>query len=203
MNGECCVLNKNAKSVLICFGGMALKMGLMPPFEFFNYLSGIYGDVLDLYFFRDLAQCWYHIGINGISKNIDETKEYLDKIIGMKKYNRVIMMGVSSGGYASILFGSLCGVTDVIAFKPRTTHELRMKDIRYYDLKKIINDKTRYILYGDTNVKRKNSDHHISQCERLVCKNVILKKYKGLYMKELRNDGTIKDELDMILNIID
>ena len=29
-------------------------------------------------------------------------------------------MGVSAGGYASILFGSLCNVSSVIAFIPRT-----------------------------------------------------------------------------------
>ena len=41
-------------------------------------------------------------------------------------------MGVSSGGYAAILFGSLCHITNVISFVPRTNlKEIIIVDNKY------------------------------------------------------------------------
>jgi len=79
-------------------------------------------------------------------------------------------MGVSAGGYASILFSSLCNVSSVIASVPRT--KLKPRDVihkKYGDLKLIVNNQTDYILYGDTNAKNENDNHHISQCNNLKC----------------------------------
>jgi len=46
---------------IVCFGGMALQMGGILPFEFLNYLSLHYTNC-DLLFFVDKYQCWYHKG---------------------------------------------------------------------------------------------------------------------------------------------
>ena len=114
------IIRENSENLIICFGGMGLKMGGILPFEFLNYLSKTYKKNIDLYFFIDKNQCWYHKGIDGITNNIDETVLYINSIIKKSNYKKILFMGVSSGGYASILFGSLCNVTNVIAFKPRT-----------------------------------------------------------------------------------
>ena len=196
------IVNNQSKNIIICFGGMLLKMGRILPFEFLKYLSKIYKKNTDLYFYIDKNQCWYHRGIDGITNNIDDTVVYLNNIIKQKKYKKIIFMGVSAGGYASILFGSLCNVTNVIAFIPRTTFHKKMINLKYFNLKNIINNTTTYTLYGDISVKNKNSNHHISQCENINnFKNVRIIKYYILDVKKLRNNGTIKKEIDNILNL--
>lgn len=205
------IIKKNSEILIICFGGMALKIGGILPFEFLNYLSKTYEKNTDLYFYIDKNQCWYHKGIDGITKNIDETVLYLNNIIKKSSYKKILFMGVSSGGYASILFGSLCNVNNVIAYIPKTKpspNGIGLKnqipyiiiDKRYKDLKNIINNKTKYILYGDTSIKNENDNHHISQCINLNSfNNVKIIKYNGLNMKTLRDNGIIKKNIDNIL----
>ena len=43
------IINGN-KTLIVCFGGMALQFGGILPFEFLNYLSSLYLDICDLYF---------------------------------------------------------------------------------------------------------------------------------------------------------
>lgn len=201
------IIQNNSENLIVCFGGMALKMGGILPFEFLNYLSKTYKKNVDLYFFIDKHQSWYHKGIDGITTNIDETVLYLNSIINKKNYKKIIFMGVSAGGYASILFGSLCNVSNVIAFIPRT--RLVFKNVertnnivnkKYKDLKTVINNQVEYILHGDLGQKNIYSCHHISQCRSLECfQNVKLICYKGLKMKRLRNNGTIKKNIDNII----
>jgi len=78
-------------------------------------------------------------------------------------------MGISQGGYAAILFGSLLRVTSVIAFIPQTIRIQRNNiDEKYRDLKPIINLTTAYYLYGDISITNPHSFHHISHCERIL-----------------------------------
>ena len=92
----------------------------------------------------DPKQCWYHKGIEGISNNIDETTEDLKDKINKRDYKKIIFMGVSAGGYAAILFGSLCHVTKVISFIPRRKLKAKIVDKKYEKLKNIINTDTDY-----------------------------------------------------------
>jgi hypothetical protein len=193
------IIKNNSENLIICFGGMALKMGGILPFEFLNYLSKTFQKNTDLYFYIDKNQSWYHKGIDGIANNIEDTVLYLNSIIKNSNYKKILFMGVSAGGYASILFGSLCNVSNVIAFIPRTKL-INPINKKYGDLKLIVNNQTDYILYGDTMVKDKNSDHHISQCNYLECfKNVKIIYNNELNMKLLRDNGTIKKIIDNIL----
>ncbi len=189
-----------SKILVCCFGGIALQMQGIPPFEFLNYLSTTYNDKLDLLFYIDKNQCWYHKGISGLTTNIPETVTYLDNKLERGNYQKVIFMGVSAGGYASILFGSLCKkVDEVIGFIPQV--ELNNPvDENYRNLKSIINQHTQYTLYGDINVLDKNNDHHISHCEILEdLKNVTVIRNCGVDMKVLRDNGTIKNIIDKII----
>lgn len=109
-------------------------------------------------------------------------------------------MGISAGGYASILFGSLCNVSNVISFIPRTTAENKMTDSRYFNLKDVLNSETDYVLYGDLSETDKNSNHHISQCNNLNgFRNVKIVTYPKLNIKTLRDNGTIRQQIDDIL----
>ena len=190
------ILNNN-KNLIICFGGSALQMGLIPPFEFLRYLSSVYTNKCDLYFFIDRKHCWYHKGINNITTNIDETVDYLKNII--KNYEKVIFMGTSAGGYAAILFGSLCNVSNVISFIPQTILNEPINP-KYKNLKQVINKNTQYLLYGDINITNINDLHHIRHCNNLQeYKNVNIIRNNNCNLKELRDNGYIKEKIDNII----
>jgi len=191
---------KGSKNLIICFGGMALKFGGILPFEFLNYLSSTYSNICDLVFYIDKHQCWYHKGIKHITNNIDKTVVYLNNIIGKNKYKNVIFMGVSAGGYGAILFGSLCNnVNNVVSFVPQTIIENPV-DSNYSNLKNVINENTKYLIYGDKSIQDTNDMHHISHCENIECfKNVKIIKLEKCDLKVLRNNGIIKTIIDNIL----
>jgi hypothetical protein len=71
----------------------------------------------DMLYLRDQEK-WYLGELNGIGKNIDDTLFFLKK--EFLKYDKVLCMGNSSGGYASLLFGSLLNVNQVIAVDAQT-----------------------------------------------------------------------------------
>jgi hypothetical protein len=189
----------NSKFLICCFGGMALKMGGIIPFEFLNYLSKTYNNKYDLLFYIDKKQCCYHKGIDGITNNIEETVFYLNNKISIGKYEKIIFIGVSAGGYASILFGSLCNnINHVISFIPKTKL-VNPIDKKYGNLKDIINQTTKYTLIGDISIKNIDNSHHISQCENLEEKqNINVIRINGVDLKKLRNNGFIKILIDKI-----
>ena len=171
--------------------------GAILPFEFLNYLSSIYTNNYDLYFYIDRQQCWYHKGIHNITSNIDETVTYLKDII--KNYEKVIFMGVSAGGYAAILFGSLCNVSNVVSFVPQTILNEPI-NLKYKNLKEVINNTTQYLLFGDLYIKNIKKLHHIYHCNNLQeYKNVKIIKKININLKQLRDNGTIKKIIDDII----
>ena len=193
------LINGN-KNLIICFGGMALQFGLIPPFEFLKYLSSLYTNIYDLIFYIDHHQCWYHKGIKNITDNIDETTLYLNNLIKDGNYQKTIFMGTSAGGYAAILFGSLCDNVDhVISFTPQTILKKPI-NLNYSDLKNIINKNTKYILYGDIKIKDINHWHHISHCRNIECfTNVELIEINDINLKKLRDTNVIKNLLDLLI----
>lgn len=197
------IINGN-KILIVCFGGMALQFGSIPPFEFLNYLSSIYKNDCDLIFFIDHHQCWYHKGIKDITNSVDETVSYINNIIKYGNYKKIIFMGISAGGYAAILFGSICNnIDNVISFIPQTILKHPI-NTNYSNLKYIINENTEYILYGDKNIENINDSHHILHCENLQdFKNIKIIKSEGCNLKKLRDNGFIKQTIDdIICNIL-
>lgn len=189
------------KNLIITFAGSALLFGGIPPFEFLNYLGKNYTNECDLVFFIDNYQCSYHKGIKNISNNIDETAVYINDIIDSGNYDKIIFMGNSAGGYAAILFGSLCkNVSNVIAFIPQTILKNPI-DLKYSNLKNFINNKTKYLIYGNKNIILKNDPvHHISHCENIDCfPNVNVIKADSCNLKELRDNGFLKKMIDNII----
>lgn len=190
----------NHKNLIICFGGKALKFGGILPFEFLKYLSAEYTSKCDLIFFIDKKQCWYHKGIDNITHNIESTVEYIDSIIDNNKYEKIIFMGTSAGGYASILFGSLCKkVSNVISFIPQTILTDPC-DKKYSNIKNFINANTKYILVGDKSITNKKDTHHIYHCDNIKdFVNVKIIRNNGCDLKKLRDSGFIKKLIDDII----
>jgi hypothetical protein len=184
-----------SKNLMVFFGGMPMCGNV--KFEFLNYLGPLYKETCDLIFYVDQNMCCYHLGIEGITTNIDETVEYLNEKI--KNYQKVIFMGISAGGYASILFGSLCNnVTDVVSFIPPTMLKHEKYKV-YRNLKGVINNSTRYYLYADLNVKEPYNCHHVSHCENIEGSNVKIIRKDVLDIKHMRDSGELKQIIDKLL----
>ena len=131
---------KHNDTLMVFFGGMGKKFGGIPPFEFLNYTDKYFSDIAR-HFYIDIHQSFYTKGFRGITKSIDESVEHLrQEMIGYKKIN---FYGVSAGGYAAILFGSLLNVDRVVSFGGPT----KIKVGPYKDLISVINDETVYNLY--------------------------------------------------------
>lgn len=75
---------------------------------------------IDVLYLRNQNK-WYLGGLKEIGKNINHTIAFLKKEFA--KYDNVITIGISAGGYASILFGSECNANTVIAQTPQTDLE--------------------------------------------------------------------------------
>lgn len=118
-------LNKSEKKfpLIITFGGHKALGPAGPsvtPFEFKKSLVSIYGTEINYIFIRDIEKSWYFQGISGLSKNLEENIKGLKGIIDDLKISKSIVMGSSSGGFASILYGALLNLDKVIAFGPQT-----------------------------------------------------------------------------------
>jgi esterase/lipase len=182
------------KKIIISFSGQGNGMGSLPQFEFVHFLEKYYNKY-ERHFYLDKYKKWYHNGIEGISKNIDETLQYLKNII--VHFEEVIFIGSSAGGYAAILFGSLLDVHKIIAFKPQT---ISIQD-KYTTLKPFINTTTKYYIYGDLTIdKEKDPYHHISHCENItIYPNVILNTDYEIDLKKLRDQGILKNIMQSII----
>lgn len=190
--------NNNSDTLIIAFSGHALKFGQVPVFEFYNFL-GKHFPQYNKHFYIDIKLKHFHYGIDGISDSVESTVAYLeDKIKGYKK---VICMGVSSGGYAAILFGSLLDVSTVIAFIPQTILRGEGLDDDYRDLNKYVNSETKYHIYGDPNVKWHLDCHHISHCENIGgFPNVTVYKVPDcVEMSKLKRSGQLFEIIRMAL----
>jgi hypothetical protein len=199
MSNSCCKINADIKSsiLIISFAGQDRMYGGIQRFEFVNFLTKHFKDV-DKHFYVDKHVNSYHEGIDGITKNIDETVEYLKKEIST--YDKVILLGVSSGGYAAILFGSLLNVYAVLAFIPQTLRREKNIDEKYRDISRFIKNTTMYYLYGDSSNKNALCSHHISQCERIANRpNVKIIKKHSFNLKEIRDSGELYSILEEII----
>lgn len=122
-------LSATGSRLYIFFGGIAAQIA-MPPFEF--YASSRILDENKI-FIRDFAQCWYQDGLPGIGSDIDATAGYLDERINEIKPEKTFFVGNSMGGYAAILFASLTGKGEAVAFAPQTfvSPSLRIRHLDY------------------------------------------------------------------------
>jgi hypothetical protein len=182
----------NKDILIVSFSGHALKFGEVPVYEFYNFLTKHYPQY-DKQFYIDSRLKHYHYGIKDTTTSVETTVEYLkDKI---KDYKKVVFMGVSSGGYAAILFGSLLNITMVIAFIPQTILKGPNLNDKYRDLKLHINTTTTYNVYGDPNIKNPSDCHHISHCENISeFPNVVIQKVPDCTeMSKIKRSGQLFD----------
>jgi hypothetical protein len=169
-------------TLMVFFGGMAKLFGGIPPFEFLNFTEKHFSHITRI-FYVDLHQSYYTKGFEGFSKNYDESVEHLRK--EMAGYNKVNFYGVSAGGYAAILFGSLLNVNQVVSFGGPT----KIDRGPYQDLIPVINDKTLYNLYCIPGVGP-HDPIHVRRVDELQKPNVKCD-YTRKAVKILRDNGTL------------
>ena len=102
--------------MVIAFGGLAGEMGI-PPWEFFRILDGL---PIQRVFVRDIEQVWYQAGVPGLGSSISSVEASLRDIINESGASRVVTVGNSAGGFASLLFGSMLRVDEILAVSPQT-----------------------------------------------------------------------------------
>ena len=119
------MLVDGSRKLYIFFGGVLGGIAIL-PFEFYK-ASNILNE--NKIFVRDVEQCWYHKGLLGISHDLQTTALFLKSEIDRLNVEEVYFVGNSMGGYAAILFSTLVGRGEVIAFAPQTfiSPELRQK----------------------------------------------------------------------------
>jgi hypothetical protein len=106
------------KTALVVFAGLAVgdqSIADHPHFEFFNVAAGLPVSKL---FIRDLDQVWYQRGVRGLGSTVPEVRDAL--AAQLDRFEHVVFLGGSSGGYAALLLGALLGVDRVLAFSPQT-----------------------------------------------------------------------------------
>jgi predicted esterase YcpF (UPF0227 family) len=122
------LLTSGSEKLYIFFGGISTGIS-MPPFEFYNSARILeYSKI----FIRDFEQSWYHAGLRGISNDLHSTCDYLHSVIQELSPKKCIFVGNSMGGYAAILFHTLLGIGEAIAFAPQTFISPFMR-LRYRD----------------------------------------------------------------------
>ena len=112
--------------LLVSFGGLAHQVGFPIP-EFKRILTPIKTNKA---FFFDKHRCWYY-------KIRDQVKDKILEVFEEIKPRKVIFFGVSAGGYAAILFGTMFNVDRVLAFNPQSflspAYRKKYKDNRWPD----------------------------------------------------------------------
>jgi hypothetical protein len=124
-------LKPDSKRLYIFFGGIKNKIA-MPPFEFYHSARIVDENKI---FIRDLNQCWYQVGLPGISSDLQGTARFIQKQVADLKPEKLFWVGNSMGGYAALLFASWLGSGEVVAFAPQTFISpglrLKYKDFRW------------------------------------------------------------------------
>jgi hypothetical protein len=113
-------LETESQSLLVLFGGIAGGVS-MPVFEFFRMTSRL---PVKKVFVRDPRRAWYQQGVPGIGDSSGDVQSFLEAMIERANADRVVMVGASAGGFAALLFGTQCGVDEVLAFSPQTFIDL-------------------------------------------------------------------------------
>ena len=83
------LLVQGSQKLYVIFGGIAAGLN-MPPFEFYKSAQILNENKL---FLRDLHQCWYHKGLDGISTDIDSTAVYIENEINALQPNELFFIG--------------------------------------------------------------------------------------------------------------
>jgi hypothetical protein len=175
---------KNFDKLIIGFAGLPLKKNKsVSEFQFKRSLLYKEDLLADILLLKDPTQTWYLNSIPGITSDFEDSLTFIRNLC--KSYTKVICVGFSMGGYASILYGSLIeNVISIFAFEPQINlnfiidHSPNLKAFKnsqpniftkYENLEHIINQNKKYYV----SFKRHTIDvyHHKKHCDLISMKS--------------------------------
>lgn len=119
--------------LLVSFSGFKRNPNVLPGFSLRGTLKGLAVDKLYL---RDIDRAWFLRGLRGVTRNVEETAEFLRAEAQSIGARRVVLTGYSLGGFSALLFGALTGADEVHAISPQTFisfwRRLRAGDRRWH-----------------------------------------------------------------------
>lgn len=191
------VKNSESEVLVLAFSGMNLRIG-MPTFEFMKTLKN---QDCSCIFFKDFYQVWYQQGLLGLTDDVYETRNLIQSMIKEINPRYIVSIGVSTGGYAAIMFGILLRINRVLAFSPQSRvgrgiynqfHSIDSPEIQdfksrgkyIWDLSKLIGDYSWEqnipeisVYYGELNSNDKRHAERLARFENV--KLCPLAGYKG------------------------
>jgi pimeloyl-ACP methyl ester carboxylesterase len=105
-----------SRTMLVAFGGRDPRSGRVPPFEFYTMAEKLGVKCL---FVRDLRQAWYQLGLPGYGQDIESFAPAVRRVLEKRRVERTVFCGVSAGGYAALVMGTLLPADVVLAFSPQ------------------------------------------------------------------------------------
>lgn len=126
MNKDKCFkwLNNGGTNLIVAFAGLGNDSFSLPMFNFERSLQAMQNLNADFLLMKDPTKSWF-IGELPEIGDFNDTVSFLKT--NNKKYQSVVYIGASAGGYASILFGNMLKIPAVIAFEPQTDFDLTAK----------------------------------------------------------------------------
>ena len=121
-------------TMVIAFGGLQQRIGGganggLPPWEFVRSCKR--AGARRALFVRDPTRCWYcrglgdgQLGNHGPSHTFEEMVAVLAEEVARVRPRRLVTVGSSMGGYASVRAGLLLGADVAVAFSPQVVLEL-------------------------------------------------------------------------------
>lgn len=122
-------IGNGSKNLIVCFGGNHHD-GFERKKSLINFKNT--RNDFDILYLRNRAK-WYLNNLIGIGGCIDDTISFIENEI--KRYDKTICMGISSGGFASILFASLCKVDISLSEIPQTDLNYCIENLPYIENK--------------------------------------------------------------------
>lgn len=105
-----------ARNLVICCSGR--RMGYQA--DKYSFRKRTQGLAVNRLFIRDNFGLWYQAGLDEVTSGIEDTAAYLRDFCRSGAYDKITTVGVSSGGYAALLFGALVGAHAIHSVSPRT-----------------------------------------------------------------------------------
>ena len=111
------IRDQNTDALIVSFGGIGLDINGESQYVLVSTLEQ---ENISTIYLKDQTNAWYFNGIRGLSTDVMSTVSGINDLLSKIKHTKTIFFGVSSGGFAAILYGALCNADLVVTVNPQT-----------------------------------------------------------------------------------
>jgi len=130
-------LASKSDKLVISFAGLEGR----PAFQFYGTLRDLGYNAL---FLKDINKNWYNRGVSCFGNDIEDTLVILRHLTSFFDKKNIFFIGGSMGGYGALLYSSLLGFGNVLAFSPQVVLKRlwswcpeKKEDLIYSDISKL------------------------------------------------------------------